>query len=128
MPGVPVGGLLVEGGGLLTVTVALDALLRIVGRSEPGEIVSAAVCTTVLAVLVFNPLPHLMSPFPLGGDWMSSTAFWVAAIVVSATFVLAASRDPYLACGRFRHQQAGIPNSAGGVSANEAQSGGSITH
>jgi len=36
----PVGALLVEGGGVLTVTVALGAILRMAGRSEPGEIVS----------------------------------------------------------------------------------------
>ena len=99
----PVGALLVEGGGVLTVTVALGAILRMAGRSEPGEIVSVVMCTSVLALLVFNPPPHLGTPFPLDGDWTASTVLWAAITVAGAILVVAASRDPYLPSGRFGH-------------------------
>jgi len=102
VPVAPVGGLLVEGGGVLTVTVALSSILRMAGRSEPGEIVSALMCTSVLAALAFNPTLHLLRPFPLDGDWTSSTVLWAALTVAGAMLVVAASRDPYLPGERLR--------------------------
>jgi hypothetical protein len=103
----PVGALLVEGGGVLTLTVALAALLRVAGRNEPGEVVSAGMCTTLLAVLVFDP-PHL-AVFPLGGDWTASTALWAAVTIMGAVLMVAVSRDRYLPIGRGREAPGGLP-------------------
>jgi hypothetical protein len=97
---VPVGALLVEGAGVLTLAVALAAFLRTTGRSEPGEAVSAVMCTWVLAVLVFNP-PHLAA-FPLGGDWTVSTQLWAGVTVAGALLTVATSRDLYRPLGRRR--------------------------
>jgi hypothetical protein len=97
---VPVGALLVEGGGVLALAVALAAFLQATGRSEPGEVVSAVMCTWVLAMLVFDP-PHLAA-FPLGGDWTTSTALWGVVTIAGALLTVATSRDLYLPLGRRR--------------------------
>jgi hypothetical protein len=100
VPAVPVGALLVEGGGVLTLTVALAGLLRMAGRNEPGEVVSAVACMSLLGVLVFDP-PHLAA-FPLSGDWTASTVLWTAVTSAGIVVMVAVSRDLYLPLRRRR--------------------------
>jgi hypothetical protein len=89
------GALLVEGAGLLAVSVAISAILRLTGRAEPGEIVASFLGAAMLAALIFNPLAWSVPLFPVGGGWAASTALWGSATVAAATLVVAASRDPY---------------------------------
>jgi hypothetical protein len=91
----PVGALLVEGAGVLAVAVAAAASLRLAGRSEPGEVVSAALGAALLAVVIFDPPPRSVPPFPLGDGWAASTVLWASVLAVAAGVVTASSRDPY---------------------------------
>jgi hypothetical protein len=100
----PVGALLVEGAGVLAVAVALAAVLRLAGCIEPGEIVALVLGATMLAVLIFNPLPRSVPLFPVGDGWAASTALWGFLAVAAATLVVATSRDPYQRKGQPRQQ------------------------
>lgn len=91
----PVAALLVEGGGVLALAVALAAVLRLTGRVEPGEIVASVLGAAILAVLTFNPPPHSVPLFPVGEGWAASTSLWGSLAVAAATLVVAVSRDPY---------------------------------
>ena len=57
-PGTPVGGLLVEGAGVLAVALGGAAALRLGGREEPGELVASVLGAVLLGVLLFDPPPH----------------------------------------------------------------------
>lgn len=89
------GALLVEGAGVLTVAVALSAILRLTGRDEPGEVVASVLGASMLAVLIFNPSPGSVHLFPDGDGWAASTALWASLMSASVMLVIAASRDPY---------------------------------
>jgi hypothetical protein len=95
-PVTPAGGLLVEGAGVLAVTVALAAVLRRAGQDEPGEVAASVVGGAVLALQVFDlpswwPIPL----FPVEAGWPASTALWSGLIVAAAAVVVVASADPY---------------------------------
>jgi hypothetical protein len=96
VPATPATGLLVEGVGVLAVTVAVAAVLRSAGRTEPGEVTAAAVGGTVLTLVVFDlpswwPVPI----FPGDAGWPASTALWGVLAVASTVVVAGASREPY---------------------------------
>lgn len=91
----PVAALLVEGGGVLALAVALSAVLRLTGRVEPGEIVASVLGAAILAVLIFDPLPQSVPLFPVGEGWAASTSLWGSLAVAAATLVVVVSRDPY---------------------------------
>lgn len=91
----PALALLVEGAGLLAVTVALAAVVRLTGRIEPGEMVASVIGAAMLAVLTFNPPPRSVPLFPIGDGWAASTALWASLSVAAVALVIAASRDPY---------------------------------
>jgi hypothetical protein len=96
VPATPATGLLVEGAGVLAITLALAAVLRWGGRAEPGEVTAAAVGGTVLTLVVFDvpswwPVPI----FPGDTGWPASTALWGVVAVASAVVVAGASREPY---------------------------------
>jgi len=93
--GTAVGALLVEGAGVLALAVALSAVLRLAGRAEPGEIVASVLGASILAGLIFSPLPASMPLFPVGNGWAASTALWGSFGVAGVMLVVAASRDPY---------------------------------
>lgn len=91
----PAGALLVEGVGVLAVAVALAAVLRLAGRTEPGEIVAPVLGAAMLAVLIFNPSPRSVPLFPVSYGWAASTAIWGILAPLAAAVVVAVSRDPY---------------------------------
>jgi hypothetical protein len=96
VPATPVAALLVEGVGVLAVSLALAAVLRWGGRAEPGEVTAAAVGGAVLTLIVFDlpswwPLPI----FPGDADWVASTALWSLVAGASAVVVAGASRERY---------------------------------
>lgn len=70
----PALALLVEGSGVLAVAVALAAVLRLIGRIEPGEIVASVIGATMPADLVFNPPPRSVPLFPIGDGWAAGAA------------------------------------------------------
>jgi hypothetical protein len=95
-PAIPATGLLVEGMGVLAVTVALAAVLRSGGRAEPGEVTAAAVGGGILTLVVFDvpswwPVPI----FPADEGWSASTVLWGLLSVTSAMVAVGASREPY---------------------------------
>jgi hypothetical protein len=95
-PATPATGLLVEGTGVLAITLALAAVLRWGGRAEPGEVTAAAVGGAILALVVFDvpswwPVPI----FPGDTGWSASTVLWGLVAVASAMVVAGASREPY---------------------------------
>jgi hypothetical protein len=95
-PATPATGLLVEGTGVLAITLALAAVLRWGGRAEPGEVTAAAVGGAILTLVVFDvpswwPVPI----FPGDAGWPASTALWGLVAVASAVVVAGASREPY---------------------------------
>ncbi len=92
--GTPVGHLFVEGAGVLAVTVAVAATMRGAGIIEPGEVVATAVGATILGLVLFNPPPRSVPPFPVGQGWPASTALWCSLAVAAAILVVAVSRDP----------------------------------
>jgi hypothetical protein len=89
------GALLVEGAGMLAVAVALSAVLRLLGRAEPGEIVASFLGASMLGALIFNPAPGSVPIFPVGEGWAASTALWCSLAVAALMLVFAASQDPY---------------------------------
>jgi hypothetical protein len=91
----PAGALLVEGAGALAVAVAAAAILRLVGRAEPGEIVASVLGAAMLGVIIFNPQPHSVPIFPIDDGWAASTTLWTCLAVAATILVIAASRDPY---------------------------------
>jgi hypothetical protein len=96
VPATPATALLVEGMGVLAVTLALAAVLRWGGRAEPGEVTAAAVGGAILTLVVFDvpswwPVPI----FPGDEGWPASTVLWGVVAVVSAVVVTSASREPY---------------------------------
>jgi hypothetical protein len=96
VPATPATGLLLEGIGVLAVTLALAALLRWGGRAEPGEVTAAAVGGAILTLAVFDvpswwPVPI----FPRDAGWPASTVLWGLLAVASAVVVACASREPY---------------------------------
>ena len=92
-PATPVRGLLVEGVGVLAVAVAGAASLRLAGRDEPGELVASVWGAVLLAVLLFDPPPHAVPPFPVDAGWGASTLFWGVVGTGAAVVVVATSRD-----------------------------------
>jgi peptidoglycan/LPS O-acetylase OafA/YrhL len=95
-PATPATGLLVEGTGVLAITLALAAVLRWGGRAEPGEVAASAVGGAILALVVFDvpswwPVPI----FPGDTGWSASTVLWGLVAVASAMVVAGASREPY---------------------------------
>ena len=97
----PAGALLVEGAGVLAVAVAFAAVLRLIGRVEPGEMVASVLGAGMLGVIIFNPPPHSVPIFPIHDGWAASTTLWAGMAVVAAILVFTASRDPYQT-GRIR--------------------------
>ncbi|MEP7018548.1 MAG: hypothetical protein ABI899_11090 [Actinomycetota bacterium] len=97
-----VGALLLEGAGVLTVAVALSAILRMTGRAEPGEIVASVLGASILGMLIFNPSPGSVPLFPVGDSWAASTALWAFLAAAAVMLVMAASQDPYRHRGRRR--------------------------
>lgn len=91
----PVAALLVEGAGVLAVAVALAAVLRYLGRTEPGDVVASAVGATVLVLLVFNPPPRSVPLFPAGDGWAASSALWCVLAAAAVVTAVCASRDPF---------------------------------
>ena len=91
----PTGHLLVEGVGVLAVTVSIAAVLRTAGRSEPGDTVATVVGGAILGLVLFNPPPRSVQLFPVSHGWAASTALWCSMAVAAAIVVVAASsRDP----------------------------------
>jgi hypothetical protein len=96
VPAIPATGLLVEGTGVLAITLALAAVLRWGGRAEPGEVTAAAVGGAVLTLVVFDAPSWWPVPiFPGDTGWPASTALWGLVAVASAVVVAGASREPY---------------------------------
>lgn len=91
----PAGGLLVEGAGVLAVAVAAAAVLRLVGRADPGEAVATVLGAGMLGVIIFNPPPRSVPIFPIDHGWAASTTLWVGLTAAAVILVLFASRDPY---------------------------------
>jgi len=91
----PAGALLVEGAGVLAVAMAVAAVLRLVGRAEPGEIVASVLGAAMLGVIIFNPPPHSVPLFPIDDGWAASTTLWTCLAVAATILVTAASGDPY---------------------------------
>ncbi len=91
----PLGHLVVEGAGVVAVTVAAAAVLRGAGFDEPGEGVAIVVGGAILGWVTFNPPPHSVPPFPVSDGWMASTTLWSSLAVVAAVLVFLASRDPH---------------------------------
>ena len=91
----PAGALLVEGAGVLAVAMAVAAILRLVGRAEPGEIVASVLGAAMLGVIIFNPPPHSVPIFPIDDGWAPSTTLWTCLAVAATILVTAASGDPY---------------------------------
>jgi hypothetical protein len=91
----PALALLVEGVGVLAVTVALAAGLRFAGRNEPGEVVASVLGAAMLAVLIFNPPPRSVPFFPVDAGWAASSVLWGCLAVAAVMLVVAVSRDPY---------------------------------
>ncbi|GIG20208.1 hypothetical protein Cch01nite_09320 [Cellulomonas chitinilytica] len=89
----PAGALLVEGAGILTITVALAAMLRFAGRDEPGDVAATVVCAAMVALIVF-PHPWSAHVFPVEDGWTGSSVLWSALGAAAAAVVVAASRDP----------------------------------
>ncbi|MEP7369200.1 MAG: hypothetical protein ABI662_06060 [Dermatophilaceae bacterium] len=73
---------------MLTVAVALSAVLRLTGRAEPGEIVASFLGASVLGLLIFNPWPGSVPHFPVGDDWAASTALWTATAAAAVALVI----------------------------------------
>ena len=92
-PGTPVGGLLVEGVGVLAVALAGAAALRRADREEPGELVASVLGAVLLAVLLFDPPPHSVPLFPGSAGWGASTLLWAGLAAVAGIVVAATSRD-----------------------------------
>ena len=97
----PAGHLLVEGVGVLAVTVAVAAALRAYGVNDPGEIVATVVGGTILGCVLFNPPPRSVPLFPVSQGWAASTTLWCALAVAATILVVTASRDP--------HRRRGLP-------------------
>ena len=96
VPATPATGLLVEGAGVLAITLALAAVLRWGGRAEPGEVTAAAVGGAILALVVFDvPSWWPVQIFPGDAGWSASTVLWGLVAVASAMVVAGASREPY---------------------------------
>lgn len=93
-PGTPVGGLLVEGAGVLAVALGGAAALRLGGREEPGELVASVLGAVLLGVLLFDPPPHSVPMFPVGAGWAASTVLWATVAVGAVIVVAVASTDP----------------------------------
>jgi hypothetical protein len=91
----PAVGLVVEGIGVLAAATAGAAVLRCLGRTEPGEVVATAVAAAVLAALVFAPRVRDVPVFPVGDRWVASSIAWVALALGALVLAGAASREPY---------------------------------
>lgn len=91
---VPAGHLLVEGVGVLAVTVSVAAVLRAAGCSDPGDNVATVVGGAILGLVLFNPPPRSVPLFPVSHGWAASTALWCSVAVAAAILLVAASRDP----------------------------------
>jgi hypothetical protein len=91
----PAGALLVEGAGVLAVAVAFAAILRLIGRVEPGETVASVLGAGMLGVIIFNPPPHSVPIFPSYDGWPASTTLWACVAIAATILVIIASRDPY---------------------------------
>ena len=91
----PAGALLVEGAGVLAVAVAVAAILRLVGRAEPGEIVASVLGAAMLGVIIFNPPPRSVPIFPTYDGWPASTTLWACLALAATILVIIASHDPY---------------------------------
>jgi hypothetical protein len=61
----PAGALLIEGAGALAVAVAFAAVLRLLGRAEPGEIAGTLVGAAIIGMIIFNPSPRPVPVFPI---------------------------------------------------------------
>ncbi|MGY1652789.1 hypothetical protein [Geodermatophilus sp. SYSU D01119] len=79
-PGTAVGALLVNGAGVLALTLAAAAVLRRAGVAEPGEAVAAGAGGLLLALLVFDPAAV---PMPPGGAVAWAVAALAGALVVA---------------------------------------------
>ncbi|MEO7269738.1 MAG: hypothetical protein ABIW49_11090 [Knoellia sp.] len=95
IPQTPAGHLLVEGAGVLAVTVALAAVLRQTGRSAPGEGVATVMGGVVLGLATFRSFPRSVPLFPAGEGWVASTTLWCALGALSVVVVLASTRDSH---------------------------------
>jgi hypothetical protein len=88
------GALLLEGAGVLCTAVALAAVLRLAGRSTPGEIAGSLVGAAILGVLAFHPPPRSAPIFPTDGGWAASNVLWsgVAVVAIAVTVIGAGDR------------------------------------
>lgn len=95
VPATPGAALLVEGVGALAVAVAMAAVLRRLGRPEPGEQVATGLGAALLALLLFEPPGWWPAPFfPDSDGWHASTWLWAVLAVGAAGLVVLASADP----------------------------------
>ena len=92
--GTPVLGLLAEGACAPAVAVGAAAALRAAGRDEPGELVASSLGAVLLAVLLFDPPPHSVPLFQVGGGWSASTSLWGVLGTAAALVVVASSLEP----------------------------------
>jgi hypothetical protein len=92
-PATPVGHLVTEGVGGLTLALAGAAALRVSGREEPGEVVASVLGAALLAVLLMGS-PPWAPLFPVGDGWGTSTLLWTALAAVGLVVVALASVDP----------------------------------
>jgi hypothetical protein len=88
-----VGGLLVEGVGVLAVALAGAASLRLAGRDEPGELDASVSGAVLLSMLLFDPPPHSVPLFPVDDGWAASTLLWAVVAMGAGVVIAAASRD-----------------------------------
>jgi hypothetical protein len=93
--GTPAVGLVVEGLGVLVAATAGAAVLRRLGRTEPGEVVATAVAAAVLAALVFAPRVRGVPVFPVGDRWVASSIAWLALALGALVLAGVASREPH---------------------------------
>ena len=93
--GTPAVGLVVEGLGVLVAATAGAAVLRLLGRTEPGEVVATAVAAAVLDALVFAPHVRGVPVFPVGDRWVASSIAWLALALGALVLAGVASREPY---------------------------------